>query len=80
MWSVCEYLLSVCNCLTVVSTHNHLLNNLSDTYYNTKLLEMDLNTHKCVFKADYDTDVNKKLDRNSGANFKSADEVGDNVT
>ena len=42
MWSICEYLLSVSNCLTIVSTHNHLLNNLTDTYYNTKLLEIEL--------------------------------------
>jgi DNA mismatch repair ATPase MutS len=26
MWAICEYLLSLEGCLTMISTHNHLLN------------------------------------------------------
>ena len=38
MWSISEYLLSCADVLTVISTHNHLLNNLCTTYLKTTLL------------------------------------------
>ena len=49
MWSISEYLLSLPECLVIVSTHNHLLNQFCSTYLSTQLLKVDFSNHKCNF-------------------------------
>lgn len=40
MWSVCEHFLGVKQCLSVVSTHNHLLKGVLEVYPSTRELRM----------------------------------------
>lgn len=59
MWAISEFVLSLNNCLTIISTHNFLLNNMCQTYFNTNLLQFNLDSHKCK-RVTEENDPNKE--------------------
>eukprot|EP00347_Sterkiella_histriomuscorum_P019080 403343032 len=43
MWSICEHLLKLPNVVTIISTHNQLLNQLATTYPQVQRLRVEMN-------------------------------------